>query len=172
MLPRYRILCQKWMRRTSGRNRLWCRCVRYGYFLFIRCLTHWFLGGTLISLFPRTNITDLLHEYFLWNCSQVNFTNSFDEKSTLVQAMAWFRQATSHYLSQCWLRSLSSYGVTRLQWVYATIIQRALPTPGAHWIKLSPACISNLMPSKVWDEITNPFPNFQLLHRWRFGMDK
>ena len=31
--------------------------------------------------------------------------------------MAWCRQATSHYLSQCWPRSLSPYGVTRPQWV-------------------------------------------------------
>ena len=29
-----------------------------------------------------------------------------DDKSTLVQVMAWCRQATSHYLSQCWPRSL------------------------------------------------------------------
>ena len=40
-----------------------------------------------------------------------------DDKSTLVQVMAWCRQATSHYLSQCWPRSLSPYGVTRPQWV-------------------------------------------------------
>ena len=40
-----------------------------------------------------------------------------DDKSPLVQVMAWCRQATSHYLSQCWPRSLSSYGVTRPQWV-------------------------------------------------------
>ena len=39
-------------------------------------------------------------------------------QSTLVQAMAWCRQATSHYLSQCWPRSLSPSGiVTRPQWV-------------------------------------------------------
>ena len=38
-------------------------------------------------------------------------------KSTLVQVMAWCRQAASHYPSQCWPRSLSSYGVTRPQWV-------------------------------------------------------
>ena len=31
--------------------------------------------------------------------------------------MAWCHQATSHYLSQCWPRSLSRYGVTRPQWV-------------------------------------------------------
>ena len=35
-----------------------------------------------------------------------------DDKSTLVQVMA-----TSHYLSQCWPRSMSPYGVTRPQWV-------------------------------------------------------
>ena len=40
-----------------------------------------------------------------------------DDKSTLVQVMAWCHQATSHYLSQCWLRSLSPYGVTRPKWV-------------------------------------------------------
>ena len=40
-----------------------------------------------------------------------------DDKSKLVQVMAWCRQATSHYLSQCWPRSLSPYGVTGPQWV-------------------------------------------------------
>ena len=32
-----------------------------------------------------------------------------DDKSTLVQVMAWCRQATSHYLNQCWPRSLLLY---------------------------------------------------------------
>ena len=40
-----------------------------------------------------------------------------DDQSILVQVMAWCRQATSHYLSQCWPRSLSPYGITRPQWV-------------------------------------------------------
>ena len=31
--------------------------------------------------------------------------------------MAWCCQATSHYLKQCWPRSLPPYGVTRPQWV-------------------------------------------------------
>ena len=39
------------------------------------------------------------------------------DQSTLVQVMAWCRQAISHHLSQCWPRSLSPYGVTRPQWV-------------------------------------------------------
>ena len=40
-----------------------------------------------------------------------------DDQSKLVQVMAWCRQATSHYLSQCWPRCLSPYGITRPQWV-------------------------------------------------------
>ena len=44
----------------------------------------------------------------------VDFT---DGQSTLVQVMAWCLQATSHYLSQCWLRSKLPYGVTRPHWV-------------------------------------------------------
>ena len=42
-----------------------------------------------------------------------------DDKSTLVQVMAWCRQATSHYLSQCWPRFMSPCCVTRPQWVNA-----------------------------------------------------
>ena len=45
-----------------------------------------------------------------------------DGKSTLVQVMAWCRQATRHYLSQCWSRSLSPYGVIRPQWVLTVIV--------------------------------------------------
>ena len=40
-----------------------------------------------------------------------------DDRSTLVEVMAWCRQATSHYLSQCWPRFMSPYGITRPQWV-------------------------------------------------------
>ena len=31
--------------------------------------------------------------------------------------MAWCRQATSHYLNQCWPGSMPTYSVTRPQWV-------------------------------------------------------
>ena len=40
-----------------------------------------------------------------------------DDQSALVQVMAWCHQATSHYLSQYWPRSMSPNGVTRPQWV-------------------------------------------------------
>ena len=43
--------------------------------------------------------------------------NATDDKWTLVQVMAWCRQATSHYLSQFWPSFLKPYGVTRPQWV-------------------------------------------------------
>ena len=45
------------------------------------------------------------------------------DKSTLVQVMAWCRQATSHYLNQCWPRSMSPNGVTRPQWVNKGSVQ-------------------------------------------------
>ena len=35
-----------------------------------------------------------------------------DDKATLVQVISWCRQATSHYLSQCWLSSLLPYKLT------------------------------------------------------------
>ena len=31
------------------------------------------------------------------------------DKSTLVQVMVWYRQATNHYQSKCWTRFLSPY---------------------------------------------------------------
>ena len=40
-----------------------------------------------------------------------------DNKSTLIQVKAWCRQATSHYQSQYWPRTMSPNGATRPQWV-------------------------------------------------------
>ena len=45
------------------------------------------------------------------------FLSPTNEKSTLVQVMAWCHQATSHYLSQCWPTSLLPYGIRRPQYV-------------------------------------------------------
>ena len=49
--------------------------------------------------------------------SDESHRNLLMAKSTLIQVMAWCCQAKSHYLSQCWCRSLSSYGIARTQWV-------------------------------------------------------
>ena len=43
--------------------------------------------------------------------------NPANEKSTLVQVLSWCRQATSHYLSLCWSRFMSPYGIFRPQWI-------------------------------------------------------
>ena len=43
--------------------------------------------------------------------------NTFDDKWPLVQVMTWCIHATSHYLSQYWLRYMLLYGNTRPQWV-------------------------------------------------------
>ena len=40
-----------------------------------------------------------------------------DDESMLVQVMAWFHQAITHYLNQCWLRWITPYVATRPQWV-------------------------------------------------------
>ena len=83
---------------------------------------------TLNSLTPGRSETNFRHVIFKqilviddWGiCCEIaliwkslDFT---DDQSTLVQVMAWCRQATSHYLSQCWPRSLSPSDVTRPQW--------------------------------------------------------
>ena len=43
-------------------------------------------------------------------------SNFHDDKSTLVQVMAWCLQATSHYLCQRWPRRMALYEVIRPQW--------------------------------------------------------
>ena len=48
-----------------------------------------------------------------WNRFSWMPLNLTDDKSTLVQVMAWCCQATCHYLSQCWHRSMSI-------WIYCT----------------------------------------------------
>ena len=55
-----------------------------------------------------------------------------DHWSTLVQLMAWCRQATSHYLSQCWprpCRHMASLGHIELNNEYTQIC----PYPGIFW---------------------------------------
>ena len=42
---------------------------------------------------------------------------SYECHRILFQVMDWCHQATSHYISQCWLRSMSTYGINRLQYI-------------------------------------------------------
>ena len=82
-------------------------------------ITHWPLGGL------NWNFRKVILCWIKWLMGKVFLVKvTSDEshwtllmmKSTLVQVMAWWRQATSHYLNQCWLRFVSSYGDTRPQW--------------------------------------------------------
>ena len=57
-----------------------------------------------------------------------------DDQSTLVQVMAWCHQATSHYLSQYWPKSLLPYGVTRPQWVNS-LAPSGTKELGQHWFR-------------------------------------
>ena len=105
-----------------------------------------------VSWAVHASINSLAHGRFQFNFRQVVFNLSLvnggwgisyeialrsmpldltDDKSTLVQVMAWCRWATSHYLSQCWPRSLSPYGVTRPQWVNSLVYVVNCFT---HWI--------------------------------------
>ena len=81
-------------------------------------LTHWPLGdfNFRLVIFKLTLVNDgwgIYYEIAL-RLMPLDLT---DDKSTLVQVMAWCREATSHYLSQCWPISMSPNGVTRPQWV-------------------------------------------------------
>ena len=69
--------------------------------------------NVIFSLVLLIGIFRSSHDNALWWMPQ----DLTDDKSTLVQVIAWCRQATSHYLGQGWLSSLSPYGVARPQWV-------------------------------------------------------
>ena len=81
-------------------------------------LTHWPLGDLKVIF----NMYLLVLLIGIFKSSYDNglgwmLQDLTDDKSTLVQEMAWCRQATSYYLNHCWPRSPTPYGVTRPQWV-------------------------------------------------------
>ena len=67
---------------------------------------------SLAELIPRMILESLCEIALRWMSLDL-----IDNKSTLNQVMAWCHKATSHYLIQCWLTSMSPYGVTRPQWI-------------------------------------------------------
>ena len=104
---------------------------------------------TFNSLTPgrsKWNLRYIIFKLILWNAGwgtpcEIAFRwmslDLSEDKSTLVQVMAWCHQVTSHYLSQCWPRFMLPYGVTRPQWVYTR-------TQGisSHCIDLDPDSVS------------------------------
>ena len=146
----------------------------------LKKLASWWLSVFLVSRCPicalpstgKIPFNSLTPGRFVWNFIQVIFKiisvvdgwgiscetavrwmSLFhsDDKSTLVQVMAWCPQATSHYLSQCWPRSMSPYGVTRPQWVKRSQISLSSK---CHW----PLKITNTVlltsPLNMADEIS------------------
>ena len=85
------------------------------YFTLQRDLTHWPLEDLNVILKMQSSF--LLYWLVSSNLLMIMPQGLTDDKSTMVQVMAWCRQATSHYLNQCWPTSPTSYGVTRSQWV-------------------------------------------------------
>ena len=69
-----------------------------------------------------------------------------DDKSTLVQGMAWCRQETSHYLSQCWPSSMSPCSITRPQWV-----KQSSHTSNICFTYMAEHSYINLIFNHVWD---------------------
>ena len=90
-----------------------------------RCLNV-LIGNTFLAIKTSISINSLAPGSFEWNFTRIIFKlisvisgwgisceialrwmplALTDYKSTLVQVMAWCRQATSYYLNQCWARS-------------------------------------------------------------------
>ena len=80
-------------------------------------LTHWPLGD--IAMVFKVKFQNLL--YRIVACAIVMKLVSgepldlADHKSTLIRVMAWCRQASSHYLNQCWPRFTTPNGITEPQ---------------------------------------------------------
>ena len=126
---------------------------------------------------PIGRLNSLAPGKFEWNIRYVNFKRILltdgwgisceiavillsldftDDKSTLVQVMAWCRQATSHYPSQCWLSSLSPDGVARPQWVklWPQIFKVIVPKYEPQNMELTPSAIwgCHLIHTKTWSK--------------------
>ena len=113
----------KWVGRPSAACGIW-QGVHIKAWTIYRFLTRWPLGNfndCLIRylIFQIISVIDGWGIYYELALRWMSLDLT-DDKSTLVQVMAWCRQATNHYLSQCWPRSMSPYGVTRPQWVNST----------------------------------------------------
>ena len=78
-----------------------------------------------------------------------------DDKSTFVQVMAWCRQATSHYLNQCWHSSMSSYGVTRPQWVKLVPEDPIDSKSALLWVMAWPQTGSKPLPEPMMTQVTD-----------------
>ena len=99
-----RLSKQSWGRWFETLSRpLWCHCndrqltVPWGTWLwFWMCNFHCITVITFVSISSDIAFRGMVQGHS-------------DDESNLVQVMAWCRQATSHYLSLCWPKSIPPY---------------------------------------------------------------
>ena len=70
---------------------------------------HWLPGDmkAMLRMYFSKSFLELIYSAFPGKLVLGQCLKAIDDKSTLIQVVAWCCQAPSHYLNQCWLRSLS-----------------------------------------------------------------
>ena len=90
------------------------------YFILLCCLTHWLLGNCARN-FKNIIFKLIMQDSNLGTHCEIILRwmpqNFINEESTSVQVVAHCLITPSHYLSQCWPRSMFLYGINRPQWV-------------------------------------------------------
>ena len=113
MWPHDRILCRR-LRRTSGRNGMWCKCVHVRYGNFHTYSVKLFGSWDIWRCNPRTHVSDPVYEQFLRWMSKTLLTISQYCFSQWPGAVMARRQDIT------WANfdpSVSSYGFTRPQYI-------------------------------------------------------
>ena len=102
-------------------------------------LTHWSLEdiNVLLKYISVFDILSISSETALGRMPP----DGTDDKSTVVQAMAWCHQTTGHYLKQCWPCFMTLSGITRGQWVNSLV-------PGKRGIIILHLVIFKLIPRR------------------------
>ena len=95
---------------VSSKGNILCRLVKIELYKIFAIINRAIKGLHCIS----EHMLEI--KVFLYYCPQ-DATEHLWWGKKLVQVMALCRQTTSHYLRQCWPRSMLLYGITRLQWV-------------------------------------------------------
>ena len=102
--------------------------------------------GTLFKLIIQNSSLSIWSEIVLVWMPQ----SLANDKSTIVQVMVWCHQATSHYLNQCWPRSMTPYGVTRRQWVNFQLASYCPRSPKPFWKMTFRKHIQNSIQFQFW----------------------
>ena len=76
-----------------------------------------------------------------------------DDKSTLVQVMAWCHQATNHYLNQCWSSSVMPLGCKKISFHWISTVAWPFGQALSTYLGITPlfGLTSNLVAVFTWD---------------------